>query len=101
MLVLGGALLMLLAASYLLLLFASRSNASYSYSLDYAPRASVVLLIGPQSLCPPLVLCPQFTHNPKAISIWLRERVKDDAPVPIWQTDSNLRQRRILYIATP
>ena len=101
MLVLGGGLTLLVAGYLLLLMFASRSNASYSYSLDYTPHASVVLLIGPQSLCPPLVLCPQFTHNPKAISIWLRERVKDDVPAPMWQTYANLRQQRILYIATP
>lgn len=96
-----GLLALLLAGYVALLLFASYANTTTTFSLSYAPRASLLVLIGPQSVCPPLVMCPQFQNNPKAISAWIISDAPAGAASPLWQTYSTLQHRKIVYILTP
>lgn len=98
----GVGLVVLLVAGYFALLhFASRAEIATVYSVNYAPRASLLVLIGPQSVCPPLVQCPQFAQKPRAISAWIISDAPAEAMSPIWQTYATLQQRKVLYILTP
>lgn len=96
-----GLVTLLLAGYVALILFASHANTTTVFSLSYAPKASLLVLIGPQSVCPPLVMCPQFQNNPKAISAWIISDAPPEAISPLWQTYSTLQHRKIVYILTP
>lgn len=98
----GFGLILLLFVGYLALLnFASRADTATVVSIPYAPRASLLVLIGPQSVCPPLVMCPQFQQKPKAISAWIISDAPDQGISPIWQIYAGLQHRKLLYIRTP
>lgn len=96
-----GLVILLLAGYIGLLGFASRAQTPTVFSFSYAPDASLLVLIGPQSVCPPFVQCPQITQNPKAISAWIISNAPPERLSPLWQTYATLQHRKLLYILTP
>lgn len=90
----------LLLAGTLLLITLGRGSTSYAYSLNYTPKSALLLLIGPQSVCPPFVQCPQVQIKPQAISLWLIE-THEETTSPIWQTYAKVSNRQLLYVKLP
>ena len=96
-----GLVVLLLAGYFALLHFASRAEVATVFSVAYAPRASLLVLIGPQSVCPPLVMCPQFAQKPKAISAWIISDAPAEAISPLWQMYCTKQHRKLFYVLTP
>ena len=88
----------LVLAGMLLLISAARGETGLVYSFSYAPKAAIQLMLGPQSVCPPFVQCPQVSIKPKAISLWLIESHDNTGPTPIWQTYAKVSTRQVFFV---
>ena len=92
-------LLLLLTGYAALIRTAARTASSERYIFSYAPNAAVMIQLGPQPICPPLVRCPTMTViPPHGVAIWLITGPTDWQTVPLWRGIPGVNQRRILYL---
>lgn len=90
---------LLLAGGGVLATTARRTNFTRRAVVAYAPDASLLMLVGPQSACPPLVRCPQYATLGRGIAVWWIGGPTDLQATPLWQGVPEITQRRLVYVA--
>lgn len=79
---------------------AARTPISQRYIFSYAPNAALLVQLGPQPVCPPLVRCPTMTTAlAHGVAFWWISGPTDWQTVPLWRGIPSVRQERILYLS--